>query len=136
MIHRTRLVSALLVALAAASCSDDRFPRPPSEVEEALTADVARAALVRAVEDADENVHRRDFLRRLLPELKTADAETLDNGSVQIGRWHIDPKAETFSATLEFPNAPRHAFNQWSGEFRRAPDGSWRAAFTDGASSL
>ena len=97
-----------------------------------LSAESARKALIEMIEGGE--VERHDFLKLLLPSLKTDAVDSSDpalgTGEIQIGEWRCNLRNATFGVTMTFPKADFHAFNSWNGVFERTAEGKWRAKIT------
>jgi hypothetical protein len=112
-----------------AGCVSDEAATPANqEVQETLDANVARNALIEMLEGSPGKVdHREDFLRLLLPSLRTDPIEVVNEQEVTIGRWHCNLKEAKFHVYLDFPNALLHSRNEWHGKFEITPERRWRA---------
>jgi hypothetical protein len=127
--------ACFLLAGLLPGCADN--PKSPDEqsggAAEMPSPDEARQALI----DMGKRDGKDIFMGHFLPldDLHTAKAEREDADTIRIGRWSCNLKEGTFDAAVVFPNAPRHAYNEWHGKFQRSPEGKWQASVSDGSSA-
>jgi hypothetical protein len=121
MVVPTRLLGCLVftVSVGTAFAGSQAQTGGAKKQPPALRAEEARAALLELTTERFTDVENE------ANDLKKAEVERNDDGTVTIGRWTCDLRKQQFFGT--FGDRKAGAYWDYGGEFRRTKTGKWKA---------
>lgn len=135
LMYRVLVIAlAMLVPHLCCGCMEGRLDQEGQSVsidrgthaekrDSVLTADIAKRVLL--------EMDGRQIPAGVIVPLPADDAIKVVNvDEITVGPYHCNLKAKTFIVTAEYPDAPRHKFNELSGVFECDGEGVWRAKVT------